>query len=186
MQSHCKRRREVRGRAQQSAPNHKRQGGPDGGRGRVERRGCMSLPVCCQQRPRLCPRCYCRCHARLCRAACPEGQCPPAGGRNRSRVAMCRAQGHAVPQTHTISISSVHYGGCKGPCKMTIPRLASMNRGSASSKQRQCRQCKLAICTTESFSIIGRDITNATNISHATTWPQLPHAASQRRRNKPR
>ena len=36
------------------------------------------------------------------RAAYPEGQWPPAGGRNGSRIAMCRAHSHAVPHTRTV------------------------------------------------------------------------------------
>ena len=55
-----------------------------------------------RQRPRRCTRCCCHCHARWCRAACPEGQWPPAGGRNGSRIAMCRAHSHAVPHTRTV------------------------------------------------------------------------------------
>ena len=31
-----------------------------------------------------------------------KGQCPPAGGRNGSRIAMCRAHSHAVPHTRTV------------------------------------------------------------------------------------
>ena len=45
--------------------------------------------------------------------------------------------------TTLISISSIHYGRCKDPCEMTIPRLASASRGPAPSEQKQCRQCQL-------------------------------------------
>ena len=52
--------------------------------------------------PRRCHRCCCRCRARPCRAACPKRTVAPAGGRNGSRIAMCRAHSHAVPHTRTV------------------------------------------------------------------------------------
>ena len=71
---------------------------------------------------------------------------------------------------------------------MTIPRLVSTSCGSASSKQKRCRQCKcckLAICTAEANMDQRRELTKATTISHVTSGPQPPCSASQRSNTNP-
>ena len=68
--------------------------------GHGERRTLMLSqrpPPCYRlQRPRRCTRCCCLCSACSCHAACPEGQWPPAGGRNGFRTVTCRAHSYAV------------------------------------------------------------------------------------------
>ena len=89
-------------------------------------------------------------HACLYRAAYPNRQCPPAGGRNGSRKAMCSAHNHAVPQTrteeHDHSISGIHYGRCKHCAKMTTSLSAFASRGSIPCMQKQSRPFKLQPC----------------------------------------
>ena len=125
-------------------------------------------------------------------AAYPKGQCPPAGGRNRSRMAVCRAHSQAVPHTRLehdqhrqrslrwirrpLQNDDLNIGLCE-------PRLRFMR---AQAMQAVQYAAKWPSAPQKPTSIIGREMTNATNVSHVTTWPQLPHAASQRRRNKQR
>ena len=126
-------------------------------------------------------------------AAYPKGQCPPAGGRNRSRMAVCRAHSQAVPHTRTVEHDQhwqrslrwirrplqnddLNIGLCEPRLRFT--RAEAMQAVQYAAKWPSAPQ--------KPTSIIGREMTNATNVSHVTTWPQLPHAASQRRRNKPR
>ncbi len=103
-----------------------------------------------------CHRCCCRCRARPCLAACPKRTVAPRRGTQwvpHSHVQSTQPCG--TTHAHTVSISSVHYGGCESHCKMTNSRSGFASRDPASCK---CRSnagdascCKLAICTTHNW-----------------------------------